>query len=58
MQMKELAILGGPNGAGKTTAAHVFLPWKLHITEFVNADESPVASRRSIQNALVSPPGD
>lgn len=37
--MKDIIILGGPNGAGKTTAAQVILPKKLHIQEFVNADE-------------------
>jgi predicted ABC-type ATPase len=35
----ELIVLGGPNGAGKTTAAQMVVPRKLHIAEFVNADE-------------------
>lgn len=37
--MKDIIVLGGPNGAGKTTAAQVLVPRRLHIREFVNADE-------------------
>jgi predicted ABC-type ATPase len=39
MATKEVIIIGGPNGAGKTTAAVDLLPARLHIVEFVNADE-------------------
>ncbi len=34
----EMFILAGPNGAGKTTCAHVVLPHRFQVTEFVNAD--------------------
>jgi predicted ABC-type ATPase len=39
MATKEAIVIGGPNGAGKTTAAADLLPPRLHVTEFVNADE-------------------
>ena len=34
-----LILIAGCNGAGKTTVARVYLPDKVHIKEFVNADE-------------------
>jgi predicted ABC-type ATPase len=36
--MPVLYIIAGPNGAGKTTIAQKFLPEKLNVVEFVNAD--------------------
>ena len=36
---KHLYIIAGCNGAGKTTASYSVLPYALHVTEFVNADE-------------------
>jgi len=36
--MPILYIIAGPNGAGKTTTAQKFLPEKLQVVEFVNAD--------------------
>ncbi len=34
----EIFILAGPNGAGKTTGANLVLPYRFHVSKFVNAD--------------------
>ena len=44
--------IAGPNGAGKTTFVRRYLPQRLHLVEFVNADEiarglSPLAPERA-----------
>ena len=50
--MPSLYVIAGPNGAGKTTFIRRFLPRRLGLLEFVNADEiarglSPLAPERA-----------